>query len=112
MGSITTPFLGAFYKISHGCHRCFKIGIKAMKIRESFQDIFAKYLEAATGPTIGKSIVAANRADFAMSEAATTDADIVPQYSLQNILRPLYSKGDPQRPDIGDHPDFKHLLGT
>lgn len=82
-----------------------------MRIRENFQDIFSQYLEAAKNPAVKKSLVAAaNRADFAMSEAVASD--IVPQYSLQKILRPLYSKGEPQRPDIGDHPDFKHLLGT
>ena len=42
----------------------------------------------------------------------STSSDIVPQYSIQRVLRPLYRKGVPQPPDIGDHPDFNHLLGT
>lgn len=32
--------------------------------------------------------------------------------SAQRVLRPLFGKGLPQSPAIGDHPDFCHLKGT
>jgi len=32
--------------------------------------------------------------------------------SAQRSLRPLFGKGAPVRPSIGDHPDFMHLKGT
>lgn len=38
--------------------------------------------------------------------------DIVPQYSLQKIFRPLFGKGPAVKPSIGGHPDFDHLAGT
>jgi len=37
---------------------------------------------------------------------------VVPQYSVQSLVRPLFGKGEPQRPTIGDHPDFLHLDGS
>lgn len=36
----------------------------------------------------------------------------VPSDSVQHALRPLYGKGEPQLPCIGDHPDFLELKGT
>lgn len=30
----------------------------------------------------------------------------------QQLLRPLYGKGDPEPPSIGDHPEFEHLKDT
>lgn len=36
----------------------------------------------------------------------------VPQYSIQNVIRPAYGLGSPQAPSIGDHPDFISLRGT
>jgi adenylate cyclase len=37
---------------------------------------------------------------------------IVPQYSIQQLIRPLFGKGAIAAPVIGDHPDFAHLAGT
>jgi class 3 adenylate cyclase len=37
---------------------------------------------------------------------------IVPLGKVQRLLRPLYGKGEPHPPSIGDHPDFEHLRGT
>lgn len=56
--------------------------------------------------------MASKSMDSAASFSESQSRDLVPQYSIQKILRPLYQKGEPQRPDIGDHPDFKHLLRT
>jgi class 3 adenylate cyclase len=48
----------------------------------------------------------------ALARTAVLDSAIVPMHSLQEILRPLFGKGRPREPDIGDHPDFLHLKGT
>lgn len=37
---------------------------------------------------------------------------VVPLYSVQRLVRPLFGKGEPHPPTIGDHPDFIHLDGT
>ena len=44
--------------------------------------------------------------------AEFSESEITPLYSLQNPLRKLYNKGEAKDPDIGDHPDFRHLKGT
>jgi adenylate cyclase len=45
-------------------------------------------------------------------KADSSVTDIVPQYSVQNLFRPLFNKGPAQQPSIGDHPDFVHLKST
>jgi adenylate cyclase len=82
-----------------------------MNTRDSFQNIFMQYLEDSSRPR-AQRMLASKSMDSAISFSESTSHDIVPQYSIQRVLRPLYQKGDPQPPDIGDHPDFKHLLGT
>lgn len=82
-----------------------------MGVRDSFQNTFSRYLEDASKQSATR-LMASKAMDSAVSFSESTSRDLVPQYSIQRILRPLYQKGEPQRPDIGDHPDFKHLLGT
>jgi class 3 adenylate cyclase len=43
---------------------------------------------------------------------ARADSAIIPMHSLQGVLRPMFGKGPPREPDIGDHPDFRRLKGT
>jgi class 3 adenylate cyclase len=82
-----------------------------MGVRDSFQNTFSCYLEDASRQN-ATQLMASKSMDSAVSFSESTSRELVPQYSIQRILRPLYQKGEPQRPDIGDHPDFKHLLGT
>src|SRR6266496_1906379 len=49
---------------------------------------------------------------FKAAKADAVTESIVPMHSLQRILRPLFGKGPPNLPEIGDHPDFQHLKGT
>lgn len=72
-------------------------------LSERLNSIYSEYLEDVSHKHYIK-----RAASF--GEAST--AEITPLYSVQNLLRPLYGKGEPQPPDIGDHPDFKHLKGT
>jgi adenylate cyclase len=37
---------------------------------------------------------------------------VIPQYSLQNNIRPLFGKAGNNMPCIGNHPDFNYLAGT
>ncbi len=82
-----------------------------MGVRNSFQNTFSCYLEDASKRNATR-LLASKSMDSAVTFSESTANVLVPQYSIQRILRPLYHKGEPQRPDIGDHPDFKHLLGT
>ena len=50
---------------------------------------------------LSKSIVA-------FSESSSVDQEIVPQYSLQNKIRPLFGKTGFNPPMIGNHPDFNY----
>lgn len=84
-----------------------------MRLRESFQDTFSRYLEGSGSQRHANSMIAAKSAASGISSFSESGSqEIVPQYSIQRILRPLYQKGEPQLPDIGDHPDFKKLQGT
>jgi adenylate cyclase len=75
-------------------------------VKESLAGIYNEYLH----PQMEK------RAMLEFSEmslkADASQTEIVPQYSVQNILRPLFGKGPAQLPIIGHHPDFEHLKGT
>jgi adenylate cyclase len=75
-------------------------------LRYQLSDTYRQYMNDAGQGSLTKT---ANRhgdsADFG-------DVEIIPLYSIQNLLRPLYNKGEAQPPDIGDHPDFRHLKGT
>lgn len=76
-------------------------------LRDSLAGIYDSYLH----PQIQKQALLEFSAPYQMkSDAQTTD--IVPQYSVQNLFRPLFGKGPAQRPSIGNHPDFEHLKGT
>jgi len=87
------------------------------KINESFSDIYGRYLRAAKG----SSAVLTQEAltDSRSTKSLSTDsyateslsAELVPTYFLQDIFRPLYGKGQPHVPTIGDHPSFEHLKG-
>jgi adenylate cyclase len=76
------------------------------KLQGQLSDTYRQYAnEAGQGSLIKASRYVRDSAEFIESE-------IVPLYSLQNPLRSLYNKGEAKNPDIGDHPDFRHLKGT
>lgn len=58
-------------------------------------------LESARGPQ-----------RYARDFAEGRVTDVAPLYQVQQVLRPMFGKGGNRPPDIGDHPDFKHLKGT
>lgn len=37
---------------------------------------------------------------------------IIPQFTVQRVIRPIYGKVGINEPDIGDHPDFRYLAET
>lgn len=76
-------------------------------IRESLAGIYDSYLH----PQIQKQAMIEFSEAYQMKADAQT-TDIVPQYSVQNLFRPLFGKGPAQPPSIGHHPDFEHLKGT
>ena len=79
---------------------------KQNSIKESLAGIYDAYLH----PRIEKHAMVEFSAPRMYADACQTD--IVPQYSVQNLFRPLFGKGPVQKPSIGDHPDFMHLKGT
>lgn len=84
-----------------------------MRLTESFQDTFSRYLGVSDSQRQSNRMIVGKSMTAGISSFSDSRShDIVPQYSIQRILRPLYSKGEPQLPDIGDHPDFKDLKGT
>ncbi|HML73156.1 MAG TPA: adenylate/guanylate cyclase domain-containing protein [Anaerohalosphaeraceae bacterium] len=66
-------------------------------------DIYDNYI---TRPSAIRSL--GTRQSFAMTEST----NIEPLYRTQNIIRPLWGKPGNNKPDIGDHPDFRNLKGT
>lgn len=71
-----------------------------MNLDEHLGAAFANRWNRRPEPKVtGRSVVLDSRA-------------IVPMHSIQSILRPLFGKGPPRAPDIGDHPDFRDLKGT
>ena len=85
-----------------------------------FRDLFAEYVSAQAGPRMVKN-AGTGVQSFSLAEDTSSlkaryhridDVQIVPQYKYQNLLRPLFGKGESHPPSIGDHPDFEHLRGT
>jgi len=76
-------------------------------LRESLRKVYEEYSSGRAPQIMAKS--AAQRGS--LQETAQASA-VVPLYSVQNIVRPLFGKGDPHLPSIGDHPGFVHLDGT
>lgn len=72
---------------------------------DAFSDMFQNY-ERPERRTI-KAATGSFRAD-----AGTSSTQLVPQFSIQHFLRPLYDKGPPSPARIGHHPDFLHLAHT
>jgi len=76
-------------------------------IRDSLSGIYNSYLH----PSVQKrAMIELSESYQIKADAQTTD--IVPQYSVQNLIRPLFGKGPAQASAIGDHPDFVHLKRT
>ncbi|NGP89698.1 adenylate/guanylate cyclase domain-containing protein [Fodinibius halophilus] len=57
------------------------------------------YQQASNNFSVQKSV----------AEAKNKHSNIVEQYELQRLFRPLYGKEGVGEPSIGDHPDFEHL---
>lgn len=74
---------------------------------KTLSDIYGSYMNADP-QLIEKSF----RSDSLFSESRSFNEEIVPQYSLQKALRPLFGKAGVNAPLIGDHPDFMALKGT
>lgn len=71
--------------------------------RAKLEDIFESY--------VGQ-IENTRHRQVLFKEARTTEVKPVAFTQIQNYLRPLYGKGTPLVPAIGDHPDFIHLRDT
>ena len=50
--------------------------------------------------------------EFEEKAAPPRQVQPVPILAAQQLLRPMYGKGDPVPPSIGDHPDYIHLKDT
>lgn len=75
-------------------------------LQQQLGDLYRQYVnDAGQGSLIKSGDYRNDGTDFSQTE-------ITPLYSIQSLLRPLYNKGEPKPPDIGDHPDFRHLKGT
>jgi class 3 adenylate cyclase len=74
--------------------------------------MFPEYLARQAGSGRVKYAKAYNQFSEAQFSQAELSTQIVPLYKVQNALRPLYGKGEPHPPAIGDHPDFEFLRGT
>lgn len=73
-------------------------------LRDSLSRIYEDYRVR------GGSLVLSKAARTQIQESKQ-DA-VVPLYSVQKLVRPLFDKGAALPPTIGDHPDFTHLDGT
>lgn len=80
------------------------------RLGERLNNIYSELLDDVAQKRFVKRAGFSERASAGVGGRAS--AEITPLYSVQNLLRPLYGKGEPQPPDIGDHPDFRHLRGT
>ena len=94
--------------------------MNTQSIPTQFRDLFAEYVSGQGGLAIVKN-AGTEAKSFSLAEDTTSlkaryhrreDVQIVPQYKYQNLLRPLFGKGESNPPSIGDHPDFEHLRGT
>lgn len=85
-----------------------------------FRGLFAEYVSAQGGLQMVKNADASVQLPMRAGDTSSLQAryhrndelQIVPQYKFQNLLRPLFGKGESHPPSIGDHPDFEHLRGT
>ena len=76
----------------------------SQNLKQELDNIYRQFNDDARQGTL---IKAGHRND----SVEFSESDITPLYSLQNPLRRLYNKGEAKNPDIGDHPDFRHLKG-
>jgi adenylate cyclase len=80
----------------------------SQNLEQKLGDIYRQYSNE-----VGQGSLIKSGSRFNMDDSAEfSEPEITPLYSLQNPLRELYNKGNPKNPDIGDHPDFRHLKGT
>ncbi len=70
------------------------------------------YMRDAEKPAILNRALALEAKQAVFCSEREPETSIVPHYSMQKLLRPLYGKGEPGKPDIGDHPDFRCLKET
>ncbi len=79
------------------------------------RSLFQEYVDGQPKPYVEKFARAERPEGRLATKAgpvATKVGPIVPLGKVQRLLRPLYGKGEPHPPSIGDHPDFEHLRGT
>jgi len=76
-----------------------------MNLRKSLDDAYHNYLNESKEVKVLKAM-------DTLTSFSQREAPIIPQYSLQERIRPLFGKVGFQKPAIGDHPDFQHFKGT
>ena len=70
---------------------------------DAFAEMYDRYRQT---PARVKSATALRQ------DSVVGEVQLVPEYSIQHLIRPLYGKGAPTPAQIGDHPDFQNLSGT
>lgn len=78
----------------------------SQNLKQELDNIYRQFNDEARQGTL---IKAGRRVN---DSAEFSESDVMPLYSLQKPLRKIYNKGEAKNPDIGDHPDFRHLKGT
>lgn len=79
--------------------------IKERKLGDRLGEVFSEY--RAHGIPKANLVRAAQQPNQGAQSTA-----VAPLLSIQRMVRPLFGKGEPNPPRIGDHPDFMHLEGT
>jgi len=93
------------------------------KFIESMRSTYGNLIEEAKAGRLPKMVERRKNVTASLNErsesgmvlskaAADLGTDIVPQYRIQNMIRPIYGKSGINPSSIGDHPDFEHLRHT
>lgn len=97
---------------------------------DSFKNVFKRYLQKSENNYANKQIYSVQK--FSMDSVDTPqvvtrsagslsenrleimnkDASIIREQSVQTLFRPYFGKQGINKPEIGDHPDFKYLRDT
>src|SRR5688500_17518279 len=77
-------------------------GTQPRDLAQRLQEAYRGRWEAARAGLLSKALVVESRHQPA----------VVEQYTIQQVIRPLFGKGAPELPLIGAHPDFARLAGT
>ncbi|MDJ0583288.1 adenylate/guanylate cyclase domain-containing protein [Crocosphaera sp.] len=82
------------------------VNLTERNIKKQLSSIYDQYINDVRNIDFSRQL---SRQD---SLIELSEGEIVKLYSLQTLIRPLYGKGSPQIPQIGDHPDFLEIKGT